>query len=61
MNRKDRIAAQLTPEEIQPALEFVALLEKAGQMTAQEAEEWRKRIAGWARYRELESEAPPNA
>jgi hypothetical protein len=23
MNRKDRIAAQLTPEEIQPALEFV--------------------------------------
>ena len=46
--------------EIQPALEFVALLEKAGQMTPQEADEWRKRIEGWARFNAVETAAEPS-
>jgi uncharacterized protein YecA (UPF0149 family) len=61
MNRKDRTASQLTPGEVQPALEFVALLEKAGQMTPQEAEEWRRRIDGWARFNAVEAETAPSA
>ena len=39
----DDILELLTPEEIPDALRFVDVMERAGHMDAQEAEEWRRR------------------
>jgi hypothetical protein len=60
VNRKDRLAERLRPDEIKPAFELVALLEQCGQMTPEEADEWRRRIEGWAKYHAVEAETPPN-
>ena len=61
MNRFDRIAEWLRPHEVQPALNLVGLLEECGQMTPWEAEEWRRRIEGWARFHAVDTECPPGA
>ena len=51
MDKMDEILALLTPEEVTDALRFVEVWQKAGQMSPEEAEEWRRWIAGWERFR----------
>jgi hypothetical protein len=60
IDRIDRIAEWLRPDEIQPALNLVELLEKSGQMSADDANEWRRRIEAWARYHAVAAETEPS-
>ena len=61
MDRMDHIASWLTAEEIEPALEFVALLQRSGQLTQEDAIEWTMRIQAWARYKVMPATDPPRA
>jgi hypothetical protein len=56
-----RIAAWLRPDEVRPALNFVALLESMGQMNLDEANEWSLRITGWVRFNAVDTDAAPSA
>ena len=61
MNRFDRIAEWLGPDEVHPALNLVELLENSGQMSVDEANEWRRKIDGWAKFHAVGGETPPSA
>jgi Holliday junction resolvase-like predicted endonuclease len=37
----------LTPDEVEHTLHFVEVMERAGHLDAEEAEEWRRRIGAW--------------
>lgn len=57
----DQILATLQPDEVGPALRLLTLFEAHGRIDPVEAEQWRWRIAAWARFNEVENEGPPNA
>jgi len=50
MDKMDDIL-ELTPEETADALRFVEIREKAGHMSPEEVQEWRRRIEAWERSR----------
>ena len=54
-----RLAAWLKPEDVEPALRSLSLLEAYGQIGSREADAWR-RITGWARYHEEGAETAPS-
>lgn len=55
------VIASLSPDETTAALRFAKVLEACGQMRSAEAEEWRRRITGWARFNAVEARERPNA
>jgi hypothetical protein len=57
----DRLAAWLRPEDVEPALRLLALLESHGRIDPIEAEEWRRRILAWARFHRVNEESRPSA
>ena len=60
MTCMDDIVAWLKPGEIPAALRLLSVMEEFGQIRAEEAAEWRRRIEAWGRYQAVEEEAPPN-
>jgi len=56
-----RVLASMSPDDTAAALRLLKVLEECGQMTLIEAGEWRRRITGWARFREMHAETAPNA
>ena len=61
MDAMDRVIASMSPADTVAALRLLKVLEECRQMDSTEAEEWRRRIMGWARFNQVASEAPPNA
>lgn len=61
MDAKDRLIAWLPPEDITAALRLLKVLEDCRQMSPTEAEGWRRRIKGWARFHQVDAETAPNA
>jgi hypothetical protein len=55
------VLASMSPDDTAAALRLLKVLEECGQMTLIEAGEWRRRITGWARFREMHAETAPNA
>ena len=56
----NRVLASMSPDDTAAALRLLKVLEECGQMSAIEAGEWRRRIAGWARFNAVGAEALPN-
>ena len=61
MDARDRLAAWLKPEDVEPALRLLTLMEAYGKIGSREAEDWRRRITGWARFNAVEAGAEPSA
>jgi len=61
MDAMNRVLASMSPEDSAAALRLLKVLEECGQMTAIEASEWARRIAGWARFNAVGAEAVPSA
>jgi len=57
----DRVIASMSPADTVAALRLLKVLEECRQMDAAEAEAWRRRIAGWARFNAVGAEAEPSA
>jgi hypothetical protein len=57
----DRVLASMSPDDTAAALRLLNVLEECHQMTAGEAEAWRRRVAGWARFNEVGEDAAPSA
>ena len=53
----DRVLASMSPNDTLAALRLLKVLEECWQMDATEADEWRRRIAGWARFNAVGAEA----
>jgi len=51
----------MTPDDTLAALRLLNVLEECHQMTSGEAESWRRRITGWARFNAVGAEAEPSA
>ena len=49
MDAMDRALAAMSPDDTAAALRLLKVLEECRQITADEAEEWRRRITGWGR------------
>lgn len=61
MDAMDRVIAELSPDDAFAALRLLTVLEECGQMHFAEAEVWRRRITGWARFKAVGAEAKPSA
>ena len=57
----DRVLASLSQDDTLAALRLLKVLEECRQMDAVEAEDWRRRITGWARFNAVGAETPPSA
>lgn len=55
----DRMLAQLRIEEVSSCLRFVEISERGGQMPAEEATEWRRRLMAWNAFLELAADVAP--
>ena len=53
--------ASMSPADTAAALRLLKALEECRQMRPAEAEEWRRRITGWARFNAVDAEAAPSA
>ena len=51
--RCSALLALLTPDEIEDALRFVEICERGGGTSAEETDEWRRRILGWQAFLEI--------
>jgi hypothetical protein len=51
----------MSPDDTAAALRLLKVLEECRQMSATEAETWRRRIVGWARLNAVDDAAPPSA
>ena len=61
MDAMDRVLASMSPADTASALRLLKVLEECRQMDATEAEAWRRRITGWARFNAVDTEATPSA
>ena len=61
MNAMDRVLASMSPDDTAAALRLLKVLEECRQMDSAEAEAWRRRITGWARFNAVDAGAPPSA
>jgi len=61
MDAMNRVLASMSRDDSAAALRLLKALEDSGQMTATEAEAWRRRITGWARFNAMGVEAKHNA
>jgi hypothetical protein len=53
----DCVLASMSPDDTAAALRLLKVLEECRQMGPAEAEAWRRRITGWARFNEVGAEA----
>ena len=61
MQKIDEILRWMTPSEVPEALRLLEQFETHGQMPADEANEWRRRIEGWARFHTMKCGTAPSA
>ena len=61
MDAMARVLASMSRDDTAAALRLLKVLEECGQMTVVEAEEWQRRITGWAWFNEVGTAAEPNA
>jgi len=57
----DQLICSWSPTDAIAALRLLNVLEECRQMNATEAEAWRRRITGWARFNAVGAEAEPRA
>lgn len=57
----DDVIASMSPDDTVAALRPLKVLEDCRQVSPAEAEEWRRRITGWARYHVVEAETHMSA
>jgi hypothetical protein len=50
----DAVLAEMSREEIANAFRYVALFQRWGSMSRTEADEWRRRVAAWSAFLDLE-------
>jgi hypothetical protein len=55
MDAMDRVIVSMSPDDTAAALGLLKVLEECRQMSPAEAQEWRRRITGWARFNEAEA------
>ena len=60
MDAIDRVIAEMSPDDTAAALRLLKVLEECRQMSPTEAEEWRRRITGWAGFNGVAAGAEPN-
>ena len=51
----DRVLAEMSPDDTAAALRLLKVLEECRQMNPAEAEDWRRRIEGWARFNAVQT------
>jgi len=56
----DRVLASMSPDDTAAALRLLKVLEECRQMSPTGAEEWRRRITGWAGFNDVDAESPPS-
>ena len=56
----DRVIASMSPDDTVAALRQLKALEECRQMSATEADAWRRRITGWALFNEVGAETVPS-
>ncbi len=61
MNPMDRLIASMSPDDTIAAVRLLQVMEECGQIGAEEAERWRRRIVGWERFNGAETGAEPSA
>ena len=61
MDAMDRVIAEMSSDDTAAALRLLKVLEECRQMSPTEADQWRRRITGWARFNEVGAEAPADA
>ena len=61
MGATDRVIASMSPDDTAAALRLLKVLEECRQIDPTEAEAWRRRITGWARFNAVGAEAKPRA
>jgi hypothetical protein len=61
MDAMDAVIAAMSPDDTAAALRLLTVLVECRQMDPSDAEEWRRRIKGWARFNEVDTETPPSA
>jgi len=61
MDAMARVLASMSRDDTAAALRLLKVLEECGQMTIVEAENWGRRITGWARFNAVGVEAAPSA
>jgi hypothetical protein len=61
MDAMDSVIASMSPDDTGAALRLLKVLEECRQMSPTEAESWRRRITGWARFNAVEAETEPSA
>ena len=57
----NRTAAGLRPEDVAPSRRFLSVMEEFGQISEAEATDWRRRIAAWGRYQEVDAASEANS
>ena len=57
----DRVLASVSPDDTVAALRLLNVLEEFRLMSAAEAEGWRRRITGWARFDAIDEKVAPRA
>jgi hypothetical protein len=61
MDSMDDMIASMSPKDTAAALRLLKVLVECRQMGPSDAEEWRRRILGWARFNAVEAKATPSA
>jgi hypothetical protein len=61
MDSMDRVLESMLPDDTAEALRLLKVLVECRQMDPRDADEWRRRITGWARFNAVETEATPSA
>jgi hypothetical protein len=60
MDAMDDVIASMSPDDTAAALRLLKVLVECRQMDPSDAEEWRRRIEGWARFNAVEPAAEPS-
>ena len=61
MDAMDRVIAEMSPGDTVAALRLLKVLEECRQMSPAEADAWRRRLTGWARFNQVGAETTPSA
>jgi hypothetical protein len=61
MDAMDRVIASMSPDDTAVALRLLKALRQCRQISPTEADEWRRRITGWAGFNGVDRESEPSA
>jgi hypothetical protein len=61
MTDMDRVLASMSVTDTIAALRLLRVMEECLQISPAEADQWRRRITGWARYHAVDADVAPSA